>query len=107
MSLEKAVSASGFDTKSIGTLAKVADSGSRHPPPPPSSIQKQSTEEITSKVDYLTELMEEKLTANNGSKLSDADKKSTLAKSLSSLILNKERRLLILTLKTYRPTILL
>ncbi|KGJ86485.1 hypothetical protein [Colwellia psychrerythraea] len=77
LALEKAVSGSGFDAKSIGDLAKVSDSGNR--PPPPSSMPKQSTDGITSMVDYLTELMEEKFTASNSNKLSDADKESILA----------------------------
>lgn len=71
--LEKAVASSGFDAKSIGDLAEVSDGGNR-PPPPPS----QSTEEITSLVDYLAELMEEKLAASNSNELSDEDKQSIL-----------------------------
>jgi|TARA_R110000764_G_scaffold67038_1_gene139562 hypothetical protein len=72
--LEKALSSAGFDAKSIGELANVSE-GSRPPPPP-----KQSTEEITSMVDYLSELLEETLAANNGNSLSDEDKQSILAK---------------------------
>lgn len=78
LSLEKALSDFGFDAKSIGELTKVSDSGGR-PPPPPSSLQTQNTETITSMVDYLTSLMQEKFTASNSSKLSDADKESILA----------------------------
>tara|TARA_B110000438_G_C15570598_1_gene545215 strand:- start:225 stop:764 length:540 start_codon:yes stop_codon:yes gene_type:complete len=74
--LEKALSSAGFDAKSIGELANVSE-GSRPPPPPP---PKQSTEEITSMVDYLSELLEETLAANNGNSLSDEDKQSILAK---------------------------
>lgn len=77
VALEKAASDLGFDAKSIGDLAKVSDEGSRPPPPP-----KQSTEEITSMVDYLAELLEEKLAASNGNGLSDEDKQSILAQVL-------------------------
>ncbi|MFT6208888.1 MAG: hypothetical protein ACJA0T_002813 [Colwellia sp.] len=71
--LEKAVSNAGFDAKNIGELANISqDNG---PPPPP----KQSTEEITSMVDYLAEILEETLAANNGNSLSDTDKQSILA----------------------------
>lgn len=72
--LEKAVSDLGFDAKSIGDLSKVSEGGNRPPPPP-----KQSTEEITSMVDYLSELLEEKLASNNSDRLSDEDKQSILA----------------------------
>ena len=75
LALEKAVSNSGFDAKTIGDLAKVSGEGNRPPPPPP----QQSTEEITSMVDYLAELLEEKLAANNGNRLSDEDKQLILA----------------------------
>ncbi|WP_159821974.1 hypothetical protein [Colwellia sp. 20A7] len=71
--VEKSMSDLGFDAKSIGDSAKVSESGSRPPPPP-----KQSTEEITSMVDYLAELMEEKLAASNSNELSDEDKESIL-----------------------------
>lgn len=70
---EKAVSDLGFDAKSIGDLAKVSDEGNRPPPPP-----KQSTEEISSMVDYLADLMEEALSASNSNELSDEDKQSIL-----------------------------
>ena len=73
--LEKTLSSAGFDAKSIGDLAKVSEDGTRPPPPPP---PKQSTEEITSMVDYLSELMEEKLAESNGNALSDEDKQSIL-----------------------------
>lgn len=71
--LEKSITDLGFDAKSIGDSAKV--SGNRPPPPP-----KQSTEEITSMVDYLAQLMEETLAASNSNELSDEDKQSILAK---------------------------
>ncbi|TYK64520.1 hypothetical protein [Colwellia echini] len=70
---EKAMADSGFDAKTIGEMANVSEKGNRPPPPP-----KQSTEEITSMVEYLTELMEEKLADSNGSTLSDEDKQSIL-----------------------------
>lgn len=75
LALEKAVSSSGFDAKNIGDLAGISDGGNRPPPPPPPS---QSAEEITSLVDYLAELMEEKLAASNSNELSDKDKQSIL-----------------------------
>ena len=71
--LEKAVSNAGFNAKNIGDLANVSQSN--RPPPPP----KQSAEEITSMVDYLAEILEETLAANNGNSLSDQDKQSILA----------------------------
>lgn len=73
LALAKEVSASGFDAKNIGELAKVSDKGSRPPPP------KQSTEEITSIVDYLAEVLKEKLAANNDNPLNDEDKQLILA----------------------------
>lgn len=73
--LEKALSSAGFDAKSIGDLANVSE-GNRPPPPPP---PKQSADEITSMVDYLAEILEETLSANNGNSLSDEDKQSILA----------------------------
>ena len=77
VALEKATADLGFDAKNIGELANVSEEGNRPPPPP-----KQSTEEITSMVDYLAELLEEKLAANNGNGLSDEDKQSILAQVL-------------------------
>ncbi|MBU2925945.1 hypothetical protein Q4530_08980 [Colwellia sp. 1_MG-2023] len=71
--MEKAMSDLGFDAKSIGDIANVSEDGNRPPPPP-----KQSTEEITSMVDYLAELMEEKLAASSSNELSDEDKESIL-----------------------------
>ncbi|MBA6339976.1 hypothetical protein H4J59_03030 [Colwellia sp. MB02u-10] len=71
--LEKAMSDFGFDAKTVGELANVADKGSMPPPPP-----KQSTEEISSIVDYLTELLDEKLATSSESVLSDEDKQSIL-----------------------------
>jgi hypothetical protein len=73
--LEKSLSSAGFDAKSIGDLANVSE-GNRPPPPPP---PKQSADEITSMVDYLAEILEETLSANNGNSLSDEDKQSILA----------------------------
>ncbi len=71
--LEKAMSDFGFDAKTVGELANVADKGSMPPPPP-----NQSTEEISSIVDYLTELLDEKLATSSESVLSDEDKQSIL-----------------------------
>jgi hypothetical protein len=76
--LEKAMSDLGFDAKSIGDTAKVAEDGNRPPPPPP----KQSSDEITSMVDYLAELMEETLAASNSNELSSEEKESILSQVL-------------------------
>lgn len=73
--LEKALSSAGFDAKSIGDLANVSEGSRPSPPPPP----KQTEDEITSMVDYLAEILEETLSANNGNSLSDEDKQSILA----------------------------
>jgi hypothetical protein len=75
LALEKAVADAGFDAKTIGELANVSEEGNRPPPPPP----KQSTDEISSMVEYLAELLEEKLASNNSDSLSDEDKQSILA----------------------------
>jgi len=72
--VEKAMSDLGFDAKSIGDTAKITEGGNRPPPPP-----KQSTEEITSMVDYLAELMEETLAASNSNELTSEEKESILA----------------------------
>ncbi|GHE88249.1 hypothetical protein [Thalassotalea profundi] len=73
--LEKTLSELGIDAKSLGDLANVSEKGNRPPPPP-----KQSTDEISSMVDYLTELLEETLSASDTGKLSEEDKESILAK---------------------------
>lgn len=72
LALEKSMSDLGFDAKNIGELAKVSNGGNRPPPPI------QSTEEITSMVDYLAELLKEKLASSNSLGLSDEDKQSIL-----------------------------
>ncbi|WP_440877576.1 hypothetical protein [Thalassotalea sp. PLHSN55] len=66
----------GFDAKAIGDLANgdLANVDAGHRPPPP----KQSSEEITSMVEYLSELVEEKLAENSTSGLTDADKEAIL-----------------------------
>lgn len=73
--LEKSLSELGVDAKYLGELANVSGQGNRPPPPP-----KQSTEEISSMVDYLSELLEESLAASENGKLSDEEKASILAK---------------------------
>lgn len=70
--LEQAMADLGFDAKAIGDLAGVSEQGHRPPPP------KQQPEEISSMVDYLTKLLEEKLASTNSSTLSDEDKQSIL-----------------------------
>ena len=74
IALEKAVSEAGFDARTIGELANISEEGSRPPHPP-----KQSSDEISSMVEYLAELLEEKLAASNSDSLSDEDKQSILA----------------------------
>lgn len=69
--LESAMSELGFDAKSIGELAGVDKSENGHRPPPP---PKQSSEEITELVDYLTELLEEKLATSSETGLSDEER---------------------------------
>lgn len=71
--LETTMSDLGFDAKSVAELASVSEQGNR--PPPPS---KQDEEGVSSMVEYLTELMEEKLAASNSTELSDEDKQSIL-----------------------------
>lgn len=95
--LESAMSALGFDAKTIGDLAHDSQEGSRATglqnssdfnlsmPPPP----KQSTEEISSMVDYLAQLLEEKIASNADSTLSDEDKESVVAQVLEKF--NKEQ----------------
>lgn len=70
--LESSLAELGFDAKSIGELAGV-EKGNRPPPPAPPM---QGEEEIGELVDYLTELLEEKLLANNNTELTDEDKES-------------------------------
>jgi len=72
--LEKSMSELGFNAKSLGGLANVSDNA-RRPPPPPN----QNSEELTSMVDYLAKLLEEKRADNNNSALTDEDKQSILA----------------------------
>jgi len=74
IALEKAMSEFGFDAKTLGELANATGRGDMPPPPP-----KQSTEEIGSMVDYLKQLLDEKLSTANESTLSDEDKQSILA----------------------------
>ena len=74
IALEKAVSEAGFDARTIGELANISEEGSRPPPPP-----KQSSDEISAMVEYLAELLEEKLAGSNSDSLSDEDKQSILA----------------------------
>jgi len=64
--LESAMADLGFDAKEVGELANVEQQDSMPPPP------QQSNESITSIVDYLTELLEQKL--SNGESLSDEEK---------------------------------
>ena len=74
---EQAMADVGFDAKTIGDLAGISEEGNRPPPPPPPP--QQSAEEITSMVDYLSELMEEKLAESSSDSLSAEDKESILA----------------------------
>lgn len=76
--LESALSDLGFDAKSIGDLAGVSgpENGDRPPPPPPAA---QSSEEVSDLIDYLTELLEEKLAESSAESLSEEDKDSIYA----------------------------
>ncbi|XQW84958.1 hypothetical protein ACOYR1_17825 [Thalassotalea piscium] len=74
--LEKSMAEFGIDAKSLGDLAGVSEDGNRPPPPP---RPKQSSDEITSMVDYLTEILEETLSSSETGKLTDEDKESILA----------------------------
>lgn len=74
--LESAVSALGFDAKSIGELVGIERPEHGNRPPP-----QQSNEEITELVDYLTKLLEETLSANN-TELSD-DQKLTIYQKIN------------------------
>jgi len=67
--LESAMTDLGFDAKKIGELANVEQQDRMPPPPPP---PQQRNESITSIVDYLTELLEQKL--SDGESLSDEEK---------------------------------
>lgn len=74
--LADAMTELGFDAREIGELAGIGtDKGNMPPPPPPS--QQQSNESITSIVDYLTELLEQKL--SDGESLSDEEKEDIYA----------------------------
>lgn len=72
--LEESLAELGFDAKELGDIAQVADQGQRPPPPP-----KQSSDQISSLVDYLAELVEEKLASSDTDKLTDEDKESIMA----------------------------
>lgn len=76
--LGQAMEELGFDARTVGDLANAEQAGNRPPPPPPPSDSGQSTEEISSLVDYFTELMEQKLAESNDTELSDSDKLSIL-----------------------------
>lgn len=82
--LGKKMSNLGFDAKQIGELANTSEP-KKSPPP------RQSTEEITSIVDYLTQLLEEKLVANNNSSLSEEDKQAILTKVFEKYELEESR----------------
>lgn len=69
----------GYDAKSVGDLANIQDQGIRPPPPPPPPPgNAQSSDELSSLVEYFTELMEEKLAESGETELSDTDKQSIL-----------------------------
>jgi hypothetical protein len=72
--LETSMSEFGFDAKGVGELANESNVDRRPPPPP-----QQGAEDISSMVDYLDELLEQKLAESNSS-LSDEDKQLILAK---------------------------
>lgn len=73
--MESALSELGFDAKDIGELANVQE-GNRPPPPPPPS---QSSDEISTMVSYLEELLEQTLAASDAEELSDEQRYSVYA----------------------------
>ncbi|MDO6721244.1 hypothetical protein Q4575_17675 [Psychrosphaera sp. 1_MG-2023] len=77
--LASAMGELGYDAKTVGDLANVEQRGNRPPPPPPPSGSTQSSDELSSLVEYFTELMEEKLAESGETELSDNDKQSILA----------------------------
>ncbi|MBU2881724.1 hypothetical protein KO525_11940 [Psychrosphaera sp. B3R10] len=77
--LASAMGELGYDAKTVGDLANVEQQGNRPPPPPPPSGSAQSSDELSSLVEYFTELMEEKLAESGETELSDNDKQSILA----------------------------
>jgi len=73
--LEETMAEHGFDAQQIGDLAQVSQEGNRPPPPP-----KQSSEDVSSMGEYLTNLVEQTLAENNSTELTDEDKQSILSK---------------------------
>jgi len=69
--LEKVMADFGFDAKTVGDLANVENDGNKPPPPP-----KQDTVDISSMVDYMSELLEATLESTGKAELSEEDKKS-------------------------------
>lgn len=67
--LESAMSELGFDAKNIGDLGNVENKGNRPPPPPV-----QTSEELTELIDFLAELLEEKLATSGYAQLTDEDR---------------------------------
>ena len=81
--LENKMSNLGFDAKQIGELANTFE--------PKKSPPRQSTEGISYLVDHLTQLLEEKLVANNYNSLSEESKQVILSKVLEKYGLEESR----------------
>lgn len=71
--LEQAMADVGFDAKTVGELANVEHDGNRPPPP------KQDSVDISSMVDYMSELLEATLAATGKTELSEEDKQAVYA----------------------------
>lgn len=69
--LEQAMADVGFDARTVGDLANVGNDGNRPPPPP-----KQDAVDISSMVEYMSELLEATLAATENSELSEEEKKT-------------------------------
>lgn len=68
--LEQAMADVGFDARTVGDLANVENDGSRPPPP------KQDAVDISSMVEYMSELLEATLATTENSELSEEEKKT-------------------------------
>tara|TARA_R110001583_G_scaffold33943_1_gene114533 strand:- start:13368 stop:13847 length:480 start_codon:yes stop_codon:yes gene_type:complete len=86
--LETAMSELGFDTKSIGDLANSeatnAQGGMPPPPPPP-----QSSDEISSMVSYLGELLEEQIAASETNELTEQARQDIYAQVMEKFGLDE------------------
>jgi len=81
--LEQAMADVGFDAKAVGELANVEHGGNQPPPP------KQDTLDISSMVDYMSELLEATLAATGNAELSEADKKAVYAQMMEKFAIEE------------------